>query len=201
MSSYITLGFHNIKINDAQKRFIDDFKDSDYYRKCMLTGAREFFLHCPKYALDGAFITLVDIKVVFGYELDKYNLYLLDDIESHYVNVNNMDQFIELFNPVYFKSLFFKDNREDLSFKEFIDILKHTPKLYKFYEYYEANADHVKDWYLQVSLESILDEEYSPDYYSHSQEYEVNTSGFENNSDIVGEIKTKTFNGSIKPHT
>ena len=199
MGYKIVLGHHLIKIDDFQSDMVKEFKASDYYKKCYLTGACEFFIRAPEYCLDGAFIRLVDSNVIFGYKIDNINLYLLDDQESNYITISSLNHFSEIVNPVYFSSLFNVDDKSDLSFADFVHTLKHTPKLFKFWEYFKNNKDSIAKWY-GASNDAFLVEEYTPDFYSSSQGY-VRVDDVKNNHNVVGEIKTKIFHGRIKPHT
>ena len=192
MAYKVYLGMHTIQIGNKEDEISHAFLSSDNYRQCLVTGAKEFFLHHPDgKELDSDIVEMRSKGILKRYSFDLLNLYLVDLDASNYFKVSSEEDFIKIFND---------PTATFGSFSNFISILKNTHRYFRYYGFYMCNKELVKKLFYGQAHKD--DNKYQEDFYSSEQEF-VEDRDFQSHArtDVIGEIKTKTFHGSIRKHT
>ena len=194
MYKRFSLGHHYIELSYNESKTLELFYSSGTnHRIDPLTGSKELsFVYSKDWEnIPEYIVSLTEKGILNRYHFDDVNLYLVDNDARNFKEVKTKEDF---------KRLFSDDSLEFSSFNSFIDTLKDTIRLYKYYGFYRMNKDLVKRLFYE-NRDSDKDS-YREDFYSSTQEF-VDDQTTEVSTDIVGEIKTKQFQkyGNIRKYT
>ena len=100
-----------------------------------------------------------------------------------------------------FNFYFMRKEIENSSFDNFTHMLKNTPKLFRFYNYFKRNIHECKRAFYEDYKSDFGTKEYKQETYLSTQEFSNERTTQPVATDVIGEIKTKKFNGTIKRYT